>query len=122
VLFRSAVSVRAAADALARAGLPPRLIVDCSHGNSGKDYRRQADVADCVADQLAAGSRAICGVMLESHLVEGRQDIVDGRSKLRYGQSVTDACMGWDETARVLDRLAAAVRLRQAQSESAIPS
>jgi 3-deoxy-7-phosphoheptulonate synthase len=117
-----AQSVRRAAEALSHAGLPPRLIVDCSHGNSGKDYRKQAEVAARVADQLAGGSRAICGVMLESHLVEGRQDIVEGRNKLCFGQSVTDACMGWEETERVLDRLAAAVRLRHSQSESAFPS
>ena len=108
-----AASVGRAADALARAGLPRRLIVDCSHGNSGKDYRRQPAVAACIADQIAGGSRAICGVMLESHLVEGRQAIGDGRNGLRYGQSVTDACIGWDETVTVLDRLAAAVRQRR---------
>lgn len=111
-----AASVRAAAEALERAGLPPRLMVDCSHGNSGKDYRRQPQVADCVAQQIASGSFAIFGVMLESHLLEGRQDIVEGRARLRYGQSVTDACMGWEDTVRVLDRLAAAVRQRNARA------
>jgi 3-deoxy-7-phosphoheptulonate synthase len=108
-----AASVRGAAECLTRAGLPPRMIVDCSHGNSGKDYRKQAQVAASLADQVGAGSRAICGVMLESHLVEGSQAITDGRKGLRYGQSVTDACIGWDETARVLERLAAAVRRRR---------
>ena len=107
-----AASVRSAAQALERAGLPPRLIVDCSHGNSGKDYRKQAVVAACAADQIAEGSRAICGMMLESHLVEGSQPIAAERSAMRFGQSVTDACIGWDETAVLLDRLAGAVRRR----------
>ena len=111
-----AASVRAAAAALTRAGLPPRVIVDCSHGNSGKDFRKQPGVAACLADQIAGGSHAICGVMLESHLVEGNQVIADGRNGLRYGQSVTDACIGWDETMAVLERLAAAVRLRRERS------
>jgi 3-deoxy-7-phosphoheptulonate synthase len=109
-----AAGVRAAADTLVRAGLPPRMIVDCSHGNSGKDYRKQPEVAACLAEQIAGGSRAICGVMLESHLVEGSQAITGGRDNLRYGQSVTDACIGWDETMAVLERLAVAVRQRRA--------
>ena len=106
-------SVRRAAEALTQAGLAPRLIVDCSHGNSAKDYRRQALVAASLADQIADGSAAICGVMLESHLVEGKQALGDEPKNLRYGQSVTDACIGWEETTTVLDRLAAAVRLRR---------
>ena len=109
-------SVRRAADALSRAGLAPYLVVDCSHGNSGKDYRRQPEVAANIAAQIAGGSIAICGVMLESHLVEGKQTIVDGRSDLLYGQSVTDGCIGWDTTAAVLDELAAAVRLRRSKN------
>ena len=109
-------NVRSAADALSQAGLPPRLVVDCSHGNSGKDYRKQPGVAACLADQIAGGSRAICGVMLESHLVEGKQAIAEGRKGLRYGQSVTDACIGWDETVSTLERLASAVRLRRVHS------
>jgi 3-deoxy-7-phosphoheptulonate synthase len=109
-------SVRRAADALTRAALPPRMIVDCSHGNSGKDYRKQPEVAACLADQIGDGSLAICGVMLESHLVEGNQPIADKRKNLRYGQSVTDACIGWDETMTVLERLAATVRLRRKRS------
>jgi 3-deoxy-7-phosphoheptulonate synthase len=114
-----AASVQRAAGALAQAGLPPRLIVDCSHGNSGKDYNRQPDVAACVAGQIAGGSFEICGVMLESHLVQGRQAIVDGRKNLRYGQSVTDGCIGWDETVTVLGELAEAVRSRRKGSGSA---
>ena len=112
-----AASVRGAAAALAQAGLPPRMIVDCSHGNSGKDYRKQPEVAACLADQIARGSPAICGVMLESHLVEGNQAIGTDRSSLRYGQSVTDGCIGWDQTQGVLERLAAAVRLRRKRSD-----
>src|SRR5271167_3322172 len=107
-----ATNVREASSTLEKAGLPPRLMIDCSHGNSGNDHRRQPAVAADVASQIAAGSRAICAVMLESHLVEGRQDIQRGRHGLRYGQSVTDACIGWDTTTQVLEELAAAVRLR----------
>jgi len=104
-----AASVDAAAQALSQAGLSPRLVIDCSHGNSAKDYRRQPEVAARVAEQIAGGSRAICGVMLESHLVEGKQ-APDG--SLRYGQSITDACIGWEQTQAALDGLADAVRKR----------
>ena len=93
-----AASVQAALEALAQAGLSPRLMVDCSHGNSGKDHRQQSVVAGDAAGQIASGARAICGVMLESHLIEGRQEIFNGRQGLRYGQSVTDACLGWETT------------------------
>jgi 3-deoxy-7-phosphoheptulonate synthase len=106
-------SVRVAADALEAAGLPTRLVIDCSHGNSSKDHARQSIVAADIANQLASGSQAICGVMLESHLEAGRQDIVDGRHGLRYGQSVTDACIGWDNTAEVLKTLADGVARRR---------
>jgi 3-deoxy-7-phosphoheptulonate synthase len=108
----NAGSVRIAGMALEKAGLPSRLMIDCSHGNSGNDHRRQPGVAAEVAAQIAAGSRDVCGVMLESHLIEGRQDIVQGRHGLRYGQSVTDACIGWDTTQQVLRDLAAAARRR----------
>ena len=108
-----AASVRRAAGALAAAGLSPRLVVDCSHGNSGKDHSKQGEVAAAVGRQVAGGSSAICGVMLESHLVAGRQAIVDGRKGLRYGQSVTDACIGWEETVDVLGGLAEAARTRR---------
>ncbi|MEJ6021238.1 3-deoxy-7-phosphoheptulonate synthase [Ramlibacter sp. PS4R-6] len=107
-------SVTRAATALQEAGLPPRLLVDCSHGNSSKDWRRQPEVAADLARQVAKGPGPIAGVLLESHLVEGRQDITDGRQGLRYGQSVTDACIGWDATVAVLDGLAHAVRSRRA--------
>lgn len=107
-----AASVAGAAAALTAAGLPARLLVDCSHGNSSKDYRRQPEVAADVARQVAAGSGAIAGVLLESHLEEGRQDIVNGRAGLRYGQSVTDGCIGWEATVAVLEGLAGSVARR----------
>jgi 3-deoxy-7-phosphoheptulonate synthase len=113
-----AASVQAAVNALVQASLPPRLMVDCSHGNSGKDHRRQSVVAGEVANQIAGGSRAICGLMLESHLIEGRQEIVNGRQGLRYGQSVTDACIGWETTLEVLEPLAEAVRRRRSLDPS----
>jgi 3-deoxy-7-phosphoheptulonate synthase len=106
-------SVTRAAQALGSAGLVPRLLVDCSHGNSAKDYRRQPLVAREVAAQVAGGSDAVAGVLLESHLFEGRQEITNGREGLAYGQSVTDGCIGWDQTVGVLDELAAAVLARR---------
>jgi 3-deoxy-7-phosphoheptulonate synthase len=102
-------------DALAQlraAGLPERLVIDASHDNSGKDHERQAQVAREIADQIAAGGDAIVGVMLESFLVAGRQDLEPGTDTV-YGQSITDACMDWDTTVLTLDRLAAAVRTRR---------
>jgi 3-deoxy-7-phosphoheptulonate synthase len=107
-----AASVDAALAALRAAELAPRLMVDISHGNSGNDFRRQPVVAADVAAQIANGAKGICGVMLESHLIEGRQNIENGRAGLRYGQSVTDACMGWETTTEVLNNLAQAVRRR----------
>jgi len=101
------------ADALAklrRSGLPERVVVDASHANSAKDHERQPLVAAQIGEQVAAGSSAIVGVMLESFLVAGRQNL-DG--ELTYGQSITDACMDWDATVDVLDGLAAAVRARR---------
>ena len=103
-------AVAEAAAQLAKAGLPGRLMVDCSHGNSNKDYRRQGDVAQQVAEQLRSGSTHVMGVMLESHLVAGNQAIQADRSQLTYGQSVTDACIDLATTAAVLEQLAQAVR------------
>jgi 3-deoxy-7-phosphoheptulonate synthase len=94
------------------AALPARVMIDCSHGNSSKDPFRQPLVADQIAAQLESGSRAVFGVMLESHLVGGRQDVVPGQP-LTYGQSITDGCIGWDQTVPVLERLASAVRVRR---------
>ena len=99
-------------DELKADGVPHRLMIDFSHGNSEKDHNKQPAVAAAVAAQLADGSDNIFGVMLESYLVEGRQDLVAG-SKGTYGQSITDACISWETTEEVLDQLAEAVRLRR---------
>ncbi|MEK7387725.1 MAG: 3-deoxy-7-phosphoheptulonate synthase, partial [candidate division NC10 bacterium] len=98
--------------ALRDAGLPARLMIDTSHGNSDKDYRRQPAVARDIAAQIAQGEPGIIGVMMESFLVDGRQDLKD-RKHLVYGQSITDACLGWEMTVPVLRELAAAVRARR---------
>ena len=82
-------------------------MVDCSHGNSSKNHRNQPKVAESIAQQLIDGEEAITGVMLESHLSEGRQDVPpEGRSGLKYGVSITDACIGWEDTKTVLEMLA----------------
>jgi 3-deoxy-7-phosphoheptulonate synthase len=107
-----ATSVQKTASALRSGSVPARLMVDASHGNSNKDYRRQPAVVHDVATQIAEGEPAIMGMMLESFLVDGRQDLVDAGA-LRYGQSITDACMGWDMTVPVLAELADAVRARR---------
>jgi 3-deoxy-7-phosphoheptulonate synthase len=101
-----------ALDLIAAAGLPRRLMVDASHGNSGKDHRRQPLVAGAIAEQVAAGESGLTGVMLESFLVDGKQD-PGPPATLTYGQSVTDACMDFGATAAVLAELAAAVRSRR---------
>jgi 3-deoxy-7-phosphoheptulonate synthase len=108
----AAASVRKAASALSDARLPARLMIDCSHGNSGKDHRRQPVVAHDVATQVAGGETAIVGVMMESFLVDGRQELTN-RAALRYGQSITDACLSWDTTLTLLADLAAAVNERR---------
>ncbi|HEV2645592.1 MAG TPA: 3-deoxy-7-phosphoheptulonate synthase [Acidobacteriaceae bacterium] len=97
---------------LGRAGLPERVMIDCSHANSSKDYTKQAGVAKDIASQIVAGDKRIFGVMIESNLVAGAQKLVEGQplSSLVYGQSVTDACLGWPETIDTLHELAAAVR------------
>ena len=98
---------------LAKSGLPERVIIDASHGNSGKDHVRQAAVVRELASRIAEGER-ITGLMMESFLAAGRQDLELGHgSELTYGQSITDACMAWDDTAPLLDTLAAAVRTRR---------
>lgn len=93
-------------------GLPPRLMIDFSHGNSNKDHHRQRVVAEDVAGQIAGGSDGIFGVMIESHLHEGRQEM-GPRGELKYGVSVTDACISLDEAASILDKLASAVSARR---------
>ena len=107
-----AASVRSACEALAREKLPERLMIDFSHANTSKQYRRQIEVAREVGSQVAAGSRAIVGVMVESNLVEGRQDLHPGKP-LKFGQSITDACIGWEVSVEVLDALAGAVKKRR---------
>ncbi len=112
-----AASVEAAAKELAAAGLAAHLMVDFSHANASRQYQRQVEVAADVGAQIAAGDERIVGIMLESHLNPGRQDLVPGKP-LAYGVSITDACIGWDDTGRVLERLAQAVRQRRlARSE-----
>jgi 3-deoxy-7-phosphoheptulonate synthase len=96
---------------LAAKGLRETVMVDCSHGNSHKDHLKQADVAEAIAEQIAAGSRQIVGAMIESHLVEGRQDYVPGQPAV-YGQSITDSCLSLEQTEPLLERLAAAQRAR----------
>jgi len=97
---------------LDRAGLPAHVMVDCSHANSNKDPMRQPLVCRDVAAQIAAGNRQILGVMLESNLVAGAQKLAKGKT-LTYGQSITDACIGWDTTEMLLTALATAVRSRK---------
>ena len=110
-----AASVAKAAAALGRAGLTARVMIDCSHGNSGKDPARQPHVARDVGLQLRAGSRAIAGVMVESHLVAGRQEPpTPTRPTLTYGQSITDACLGWSDTVPLLEELGEHVRTARA--------
>ncbi|WP_275980039.1 3-deoxy-7-phosphoheptulonate synthase [Couchioplanes caeruleus] len=112
----SAEDVQASLALLRDAGLPERVVVDCSHGNSNKDHLRQPIVADDIAGQLEAGQQGIRGVMLESFLVPGRQDL---GGELTYGQSVTDACMGWEPTVAVLERLATAAAKRRSSLTAA---
>ncbi|WP_394846496.1 3-deoxy-7-phosphoheptulonate synthase [Pendulispora brunnea] len=106
-------SVAAASARLEKAKLAPYLMIDCSHGNSKKDPANQPSVAADIGAQLARGSKNIVGVMLESHLVAGRQDVPKDGGQLTYGQSITDACLGWDHTVEVLHQLAADVRKRR---------
>jgi len=113
-----ATHVRAATAELAAVGLAPRLMVDFSHANSRKDYRRQMEVGQDVCAQLAGGEEHVYGVMVESHLVEGRQDLKPG-CDLTYGQSITDACIGWNDTEQLLAMLSEAVLARRARREQA---
>ena len=108
----TAESVAAAAALMERAGIAPRIMIDCSHANSAKDYRRQAAVCRDVAGQVATGNGNLIGAMLESNLVAGAQKLAAGQP-LVYGQSITDACIDWKETRALLAELAAAVRARR---------
>ena len=108
-----AKSVNNAIVELEAAGVQKRLMVDCSHANSQKDHQRQIDVAEVIAEQISQGNENLMGVMVESHLVAGRQDVEQGKD-LVHGQSVTDACIDWDDSVQVLKTLAAAVKQRRA--------
>ncbi|HEY2257879.1 MAG TPA: 3-deoxy-7-phosphoheptulonate synthase [Variovorax sp.] len=111
-----AASVAAACQDLEAAKLPPALMVDCSHANSSKQYALQIDVARNIADQVASGSRSVFGLMVESHLKAGAQKFTPGKDPidgLEYGQSITDACLGWEDSTRVLELLSQAVKTRR---------
>ena len=112
-----AANVAAACADLARAKLPQTLMVDCSHANSSKQHEKQLDVAKDIASQISSGSRSVFGVMVESHLNAGAQKFTPGKddaSALEYGKSITDACLGWDDSLASLDVLSAAVKARRA--------
>jgi 3-deoxy-7-phosphoheptulonate synthase len=111
----TAESVAETAAQMEKAGLAPRIMIDFSHANSGKDYRRQSAVCHDVAAQIAAGDKRILGVMIESNLVAGAQQLIPGQP-LVYGQSITDACINWKETHALLKELAAAIRTRRGAS------
>jgi len=100
-------SIRACEALLAKAGLPSRLMVDCSHAQTGKDYARQPDVLADLVDQIRAGNRSIMGFMIESNLKAGNQKLLHGRDGLQYGVSITDACIDWETTERCLTDAAA---------------
>ena len=113
-----AASVAAACKDLEAAGLPASLMVDCSHANSSKQHEKQRDVARDIAAQIAGGSRSVFGVMVESHLQPGAQKFTPGKddaTALEYGKSITDACLGWDDSVACLAELAAAVQARRAR-------
>ncbi|NDA55711.1 MAG: 3-deoxy-7-phosphoheptulonate synthase, partial [Betaproteobacteria bacterium] len=112
-----AASVDAACREAAQSALACRLMIDASHGNSQKKPENQIPVARNIAAQITAGDSRIMGVMVESHLVAGRQDLVPGKA-LSYGQSITDGCIGWDDSAQLLSELADAVQARRLVLES----
>ena len=114
-----ATSVATTVEQMEKAGVQPRIMIDFSHANSGKDYRKQASVCHDVAGQLATGDRRIMGVMIESNLVAGSQSLVHGKA-LVYGQSITDACTDWPETHTLLHELANAVQKRRSLSSQNI--
>ena len=108
--------VKEAVAALQKAGINNRIMIDCSHGNSCKDYRKQPAVAANIAEQISNGSDQVVAVMIESNIVEGAQPL---SSDLVYGKSITDQCIGWETTEEVLETLAAAVRKRRAKRQEA---
>jgi 3-deoxy-7-phosphoheptulonate synthase len=110
-------SVDAAGKGLAEAGIASRIMIDFSHGNSSKNPQKQLDVGRDVAAQVSGGEDRIFGVMMESHLKPGRQDLLPGKP-LQYGVSITDGCVGWEESRALLDELAEAVRQRRVKAEA----
>jgi 3-deoxy-7-phosphoheptulonate synthase len=112
-----AKSVDAAAKGLAESGIPGRIMIDFSHGNSSKNPQKQIDVGEDVAAQVAGGDERIFGIMFESHLKAGRQDLVPGGT-LEYGVSITDGCIGWEDTQSLFEKLAEAVRRRRVKAEA----
>lgn len=109
-----AENINLMSEQLSKAGLASRIMIDASHANSNKKFENQPQVIDDVCGQIEAGDHRICGVMVESHLVAGRQDMKEGVA-LTYGQSITDGCIGWDTSVQVMERLARAVRTRREQ-------
>jgi 3-deoxy-7-phosphoheptulonate synthase len=112
-----AASVQAACEELKKAKLPERLMIDCSHANASKQYQKQVEVARDAAGQIGRGERRIVGLMVESHLVEGRQEL-DAGKPLVFGQSITDACLGWEASVELLETLAGAVKRRRALTQA----
>jgi len=112
-----ATSVASTVEQMEKTGVKPRIMIDCSHANSGKDHRKQGAVSRAVSEQVAGGERHIMGVMIESNLVAGCQSLVNGKT-LVYGQSITDACIDWTETYTLLRELAAAVQTRRRYDRS----
>jgi 3-deoxy-7-phosphoheptulonate synthase len=113
-----AVSVAAACADLVAAKLPATLMVDCSHANSSKKFEKQLEVARDIAGQIASGSKSVFGVMVESHLTAGAQKFTPGKdnpSQLAYGQSITDGCLGWDDSLQSLEVLSNAVKARRSK-------
>ena len=109
--------VAEAVEKLTSAGVQTKLMVDCSHANSMKQHERQIIVADSIEEQLSNGEENIMGAMVESHLIAGRQDVARGK-ELTYGQSITDACIGWDDSKAVLEKLAQGVRNRRNKQQA----
>jgi 3-deoxy-7-phosphoheptulonate synthase len=112
-----AVSVDAASRTMAEAGIPARVMIDFNHGNSSKNPQKQVEVAADVGRQVGGGDERIVGVMVESHLKAGRQDLLPGK-ELVYGVSITDGCLGWEDSRGVLDLLAEAVRQRRLKAQA----
>jgi 3-deoxy-7-phosphoheptulonate synthase len=108
----SAQDVQEVKEGLKKGGLPARIMIDFSHANSSKQFKKQMEVCEDVCGQIAGGEQAVMGVMVESHLVEGNQSL-DSGEPLVYGQSVTDACIGWEDTEVLLRNLANAVKARR---------